>query len=48
MTDKTELCKSRYLLLLEKNAELLKKQKKKTKSNPTIKVEYKDGKFIIT
>ena len=48
MTDKTELCKSRYLLLLEKNAELLKKQKKKAKGKPVVTVDYKDGKFIIT
>jgi len=46
--DKTELCKSRYLLLLEKNAELLKKQRKKLKGIPTVTVDYKDGKFTIT
>ena len=46
--DKTELCKSRYLLLLEKNAELLKKQKKKAKATPLVTVYYKDGKFTIT
>jgi len=46
--DKIELCKSRYLLLLEKNRELLEKQKKKAKGIPVVKVDYKDGKFIIT
>lgn len=46
--DKTELCKSRYLLLLEKNKELLKKQGKKMKSSPSFTVDYKDGKFTIT
>lgn len=49
MNTPVELCKSRYLLLLEKNKEILDKQKKKKARKPSgIQVDYVDGKFIIS
>lgn len=48
MTSKTEICKARYLLILEKNKELIAKKKKESGKHIPTNVSYKDGKFTFT
>ena len=44
---KSELCKARYLSLVEKNKEEIKQKKKKKKVLP-FKWDYVDGQFVMT
>lgn len=45
---KSELCKARYLSLVEKNKEAIRQEKKKKKKVLPFKWEYVDGQFVMT